>query len=248
MQISALPTPLQQLDSRPFSFYPPILNVPHNAWIFRRATWSEIMVVNCASGEEACIPRMFVGDVSAIDHPGVVVGLRRELRWTRGTVVPYRRAVIELPVSVSDARQPAVRADRLAPVVSIRLEHPPVKRRGRKIAVVVMLGAVACVLAADFARQSQTRHKSSPGQRPWEQLTAGDDYSSAVKKLGTPVTDHTWSAPGGRSYRTLGYPGLRFTLVLIGPDKGALLYAGAVDGQGRVVDGKVSLLRSLPRF
>src|SRR3954452_9108218 len=98
MPISPLPTPLQQLGGRRFSFYPPILNVERNEWIYRRASWAEFVVVNTGSGEEACIPRMFLGDVSLADSvgvPAVIVGLKRELEWKAGIVSPRRRLVIE---------------------------------------------------------------------------------------------------------------------------------------------------------
>ena len=31
---------LETLGDRPFSFYPPIIGIEHNEWIYRRATWS----------------------------------------------------------------------------------------------------------------------------------------------------------------------------------------------------------------
>ena len=42
--------------------------------------WAEIIAVNTPTGEEACIPRSFVGDVSA-NAPMVIVGLKREMEW-----------------------------------------------------------------------------------------------------------------------------------------------------------------------
>jgi hypothetical protein len=32
---------ISPLENRPFSFYPPILNIDQNEWFFRRSTWSE---------------------------------------------------------------------------------------------------------------------------------------------------------------------------------------------------------------
>ncbi|MDP9169274.1 MAG: hypothetical protein M3N54_01540 [Acidobacteriota bacterium] len=161
MQISALPTPLLQLESRPFSFYPPILNVRHNEWLYRRATWSEIVVVNRRSGEEACIPRMFIGDVSIVDDPVVIVGLRRELEWKQGVVRPHRHALIEMPVARAGGETASPHPGRLAPVVSIRLEQPRERRAGRKLAVAVMLGAVAYLVAADIVRHLEMQQRTA---------------------------------------------------------------------------------------
>ena len=79
-----IPPSLEHLATRPFSFYPPIVNVEHNEWLFRKATWSEILVVNCKSGAEVWISRRFVGEVSRIDDPVLIVGLNRELEYKGG--------------------------------------------------------------------------------------------------------------------------------------------------------------------
>src|SRR5437588_824975 len=44
MSIRPIPPPLEHLGARPFSLYPAILNIEHNEWLFRKATWSEILV------------------------------------------------------------------------------------------------------------------------------------------------------------------------------------------------------------
>src|SRR5450755_427366 len=95
-----IPPSLEHLATRPFSFYPPILNVEHNEWLFRKATWSEILVVNCKSGAEIWISRRFVGEVSRIDDPVLIVGLNRELEYKGGAVWPCQRRVIEMPLAV----------------------------------------------------------------------------------------------------------------------------------------------------
>lgn len=239
MPNSPLPTPLQDLGARRFSFYPPIRNVEHNEWQYRRATWSEIVVVNTRSGDEALIPRACVGEVSIIDDPVVIVGLRRELEWREGAVYPHRRPVIEIPLAVNDNRAPAPHPERPAPVVNIRLEPRPATRKSTKIAVATMLGAVGCLIAADLALQVQTRQRV--------RITATDDYASIVAKLGTPSTDRTVS-----SYRLLSYPGRHVTLVLTGQSR----YVGTLDSSGHVVDAvtlpdgssSARLLRSLPSF
>ncbi|MCX6621890.1 MAG: hypothetical protein NTY38_12620 [Acidobacteria bacterium] len=44
MSVPPISVPVETLSERPFSFYPPILNVEHNEWNFRQASWAEILV------------------------------------------------------------------------------------------------------------------------------------------------------------------------------------------------------------
>src|SRR5262252_7063400 len=122
-----IPPSLEHLVTRPFSFYPAILNIEHNEWLFRKATWSEILVVNCKTGSEIWIPRRFIGEVSRIDDPVLIVGLNRELEYKAGSVWPYQRRVIEMPMAVGAPTPISTSAppDRTspAPIVGIRLER-----------------------------------------------------------------------------------------------------------------------------
>src|SRR6266699_3688837 len=116
MSLPPIPSPLEHLGVRPFSFYPAILNVEHNEWLFRKATWSEILVVNCKTGAEIWIPRRFVGEVSRIEDPVLIVGLVRELEYKTGAVWPFQRRVIEMPVAVGGGSAESSSApDRNAP-------------------------------------------------------------------------------------------------------------------------------------
>ncbi len=249
MSVSPVPIPLQELGSRRFSFYPAILNLAHNEWLYRRATWSEVVVVNANSGEEICIPRIFVGEVSIVDHPVVIVGLKRELEWKEGAVVPHRRAVIELPIAVNDSARQHAHPHAPAPVVSIRLEPPAQKRAGRKIAVAIMLGSVGCLVLADFARQAQNHPRP-----PFSQLSASDTYASVVRTLGTPASERTLPGSGGQVYRALAYPSRQFIVVLMSLNHSEFHYAGAIDARGRVLNAVTlpdrtsagGLLRAMP--
>src|ERR1700730_6240075 len=102
MSIAPLPTPFQHLGGRRFSFYPPIRNLEPNEWLYRRATWSECVVANARTGEEVWVPRIFLGEVSRVDDPIMIVALNRELEWRGGAIIPRQRRVIELPVRVHD--------------------------------------------------------------------------------------------------------------------------------------------------
>src|SRR5271157_1627821 len=144
-----IPPTLDHLAARPFSFYPPIVNVEHNEWLFRKATWSEIQVVNCRSGDEIWISRRFIGEVSRVDDPVLIVGLNRELELKAGMVVPFQRRIIEMPVAVNapaPARDIARERTEPAPVVGIRLE--PSDRRIVKLVLVSVGSLVALSLVA----------------------------------------------------------------------------------------------------
>jgi len=56
---AAIPPPFEHLAHRPFAFYPPILNVEHNEWTYRKSNWSEILVANKKTGQEIWVPRRF---------------------------------------------------------------------------------------------------------------------------------------------------------------------------------------------
>jgi hypothetical protein len=260
MSMSLLPGLLGLTAGRSFSLYPPILGIAHNEWRFRRASWSEFVVVNTHSGEEACIPRSFVGDVSA-NAPTIIVGLRREMEWRDGIAVPYRRPVVELPIAVNDfaptpAREP--RPAHPAPVISIRLESRPPVKTGRKAVVVVMLGVVASAVVADVVRpvfltdSLRDRINSMRVSRSWQKLKPDDDYSAVTAKLGSPAAERTYVETGGRVFRSLDYPKRHFTAILEGQTAAEARYVGSIDAQGKILGGPqvsdVGMLRSIPRF
>src|SRR6185436_1031953 len=145
-----IPPSLDHLVTRPFSFYPPIINIEHNEWLFRKATWSEILVVNCKSGNEIWIPRRFMGEVSRVDDPVLIVGLNRELEFKAGAVWPYQRRVIQMPVAVGGFPIAPVESstdrDGPAPIVGIRLETSD-KRIFRLIGGTVAVAILLYILA-----------------------------------------------------------------------------------------------------
>lgn len=209
-----LPTPLDQLGSRHFSFYPPILGIEHNQWSFRRATASEIHVVNTRTLEDLLIPRRFIGEVSTIGEPVVIVGLVKELEFNAGAVVPHVRRVIEMPRAVNDSSGPTLRRAQPADVVGIRVEPAPRSRW--------LLGAVAAALLACVAVLSFSTRVAPP-------FSSHDDYDSIVARLGLPAHDATHLA-NGKQYRRLAYPRHGFTLLLIDGH-----YAGAYDPSGHLI-------------
>ena len=209
--------PIPPLPGHPFSFYPAIRHIEHNEWLFRKATWSELVVVNVKSGMELSIPRRFVGEVSTSDHPVVIVGLVRELEYKDGAVWPYQRRVIEMPVAVGESlarSAPRARSNAPAPVVGIRLES----RRDKRVFKWIGGGlAVALLLHVGI----NVMHVGEVRQRPYLELSGRDDYRTVLRKLGKPAAERTWD-DGSHQFRSLAYR--RFTVILVGAN-----YVGTMD-------------------
>lgn len=238
-----IPTPLDHLGPQPFSFYPAILNIEHNEWVFRRATESDIQVMNTKTRAELWVPRRFVGEVSLVGEPVMIVGLIKELEYREGAVYPHVRRVIEMPRAVNDSARrfagwpasgdPA--PQRPADVVGIRIESPRQSRAGRIVFVTTAVGLLACLAAAIVFRAaspgaSSALPRSSQTALPF---TASDDYAAIVAKFGAPAKDEwrdEWRDSGTLHYRRLWYPRRGLVVILI-DDR----YAGARDASGRVI-------------
>jgi hypothetical protein len=255
-----IPPPFEPLAHRPFSFYPPILDVQHNEWRFRRATWSEILVVNTKTGEEIWIPRRFIGEVSRIDEPVMILGLTKELEYKSGQVLPHIRRVIEIPRAVNDSvpvrTEPAPQA---APVVGIKLESGTESRIGKLIVAMIAAGVFACVLIISFFRGGRdgSRVNYTTVMQSELGLTARDDYYAVIRSLGAPASDQWKSDKGEIQYRVLRYPDRGIAAILMGSDRNKETYIGAVDLKTwrpvhsvQLPDGRstASMLKSLGRF
>jgi hypothetical protein len=255
-----IPPSLAHLSTRPFSFYPPILNIEHNEWLFRKANWSEILVVNCKSGMELWISRRLVGEVSRIDDPVLIVGLNRELEYKGGTVWPYQRRVIEMPVAVGGSPMASgADAERSgpAPVVGIRLESND-RRIFKLIAAALPVAVLVCLAVLRMAQVGEVRQGVvfTTKDQQYLTLTGRDDYFAAVQKLGKPATDRWQSESGELQCRALGYPDRKYTVILMGASRPSAVYIGTMDENWKPVHSvelhsggtTASLLRSLKRF
>jgi len=255
-----IPPSLEHLTTRPFSFYPPIVNIEHNEWLFRKATWSEILVVNCKSGAEVWISRRLVGEVSRIDDPVLIVGLNRELEYKGGTVWPYQRRVIEMPVAVGGSLPtPGTVAGRAtpAPVVGIRLESND-RRIFKLIGAALPVAILLCVAALRLTQVGEVRQKVvfTTKDQQYLALTSRDDYFAVTQKLGKPSTDHWQCESCELQYRALGYPERKYTVILMGSARQTAVYIGTLDENWKPVHSvdlhsggtTASLLRSLKRF
>ncbi len=236
-----IPTPLEQLGRRPFSFYPPIRCIQHNEWQFCRARGDEIQVVNTKSLQELWIPRRFLSGVSSIEEPFVIVGLLKELEYREDVVVPLVRRVIEMPVAVNDVPRPwltAPQPGQLAPVVGICVEASAGLRKSRKLMGAVAAGILTCIVGMVIFRDgtagSRARFFGSPTRLALP-FTARDDYESVVGRIGYPESTHSRPSVDGNIFYLLRYPDRGFTVVLLGPGRAQASYVGAVGRGGRVL-------------
>jgi hypothetical protein len=255
MAVPPIPPPLAQLGRRAFSFYPAILNAGHNEWVYRSATWSEVMVRNTKTNEDVSVPRRYLGEISRVDAPVMIVGLMAELEYRAGVVLPAERRVIEMPRAVNESPRPrlAQSAAVRAPVVGIRLENERTSRVGKVAVGGVAIGVAGCLLAISLFRGGviATRAFYAPAVRVDLPLTAEDGYTAVVHALGRPAVER-WD----HRYEVLTYPQRKLYVILMGPDRGAARYIGAMDWNWRpahAVDlagygSTYGLLKRLPKF
>ncbi|HLK67524.1 MAG TPA: hypothetical protein VKU19_29005 [Bryobacteraceae bacterium] len=256
-----IPPSLEHLATRPFSFYPPVINVEHNEWLFRKATWSEILVVNCKSGAEIWISRRFVGEVSRVDDPVLIVGLNRELEYRGGAVWPCQRRVIEMPLAVGGttaSSTPVPERTSPAPIVGIRLESND-KRIFKLVGGTLTVAIVLYIVAVNLNRIGEFRQRTvvfNTRDQQYLDLSSRDDYLTVVQKLGTPASDRWQSESNTLQVRALGYPDRKYTVILMGSDRRAASYIGTMDDNWKPIHSvelrsggtTSSLLRNLNRF
>ncbi len=161
-----IPASFESLGRRPFSFYPPIVNVEHNEWILRRANWTDFQVINTKTKDELCVPRRFVGEGALVEEPVMIVGLVKELEYREGVVLPHVRRVIEMPRAVnSSAPAGVVGPPRTAPVVGIRIEAEPMSRAWRLVVGLVAAAVLICVAVVIFVQSVVIPHKHAVAKK-----------------------------------------------------------------------------------
>ncbi len=243
---------LASFAGRPFSFYPPILGVEHNEWVFQDETWSEVRVANTKTDLQVWVPRRYLGEVSQIDKPVMIVGLKQELEYKGGALWPHHRRVIEIPA----AARPA--ATTPPPPPPAPTDSPTERRIGRLILTSLVTGVLATFILVAFFRTHQQPNRVS-FETVLQQdlgLTAQDNYHTIVRRFGPPAREHWKSEEGERQYLALEYPNLSLTLILMGADRKEVTYIGAKDRNWRTVHSvelpsgvsSDSILRALPRF
>jgi hypothetical protein len=264
MASSPVTPQLEQLGDRRFSFYPPIVGIEHNEWTFGEANWSEILLRNVKSNEEVWIPRAYVGDVSKVDEPVMIVGLKRELEYRGGLLSPYARRVLTMPGNpVASAPRAVTEEPRVESGLSVkavlRSDGGAEGRVGKMIAIALAAGLVLTVIGiAILSLRSTGGTIEYKGVMQIDLgLTAQSDYFDVVRVLGPPAEDHWRDETGERQYRALSYPKNDLIIILMGPDRQKATYIGSKDSKWRTVHavtlagGNVSteaILRTLPRF
>lgn len=240
MSAPLTPAPLPELAYSRFRFAPAIAGAGPNEWTLRRATWTEMVVVNAITAEELAIPRRFLGRVFETEENIRDVRLTEDLESAGGRARPVRRGVIEMKPRVG-VETPAWRRPEPglgAPVLAIRTEYTVPSRTRRALRGSIAIGFVAFLAVVFVTRDSRI----GPG------LTAGDDYRSVRAKLGEPLTDEWLQAPGGSEYRRMWYPGKRLAVILAGETRDSAHYAGALSRSGRVLHAAVAdVMDRVPR-
>lgn len=233
-----IPPSLDELGGRPFSFYPPIINIEHNEWIFQRGNWSEILIRNPKMETEVWVPRSYLGEISKIDEPVMIVGLRKELEYKGGSVWPHTRRVISMPIKPLPPPDPAMdEAPKVTLRENLRLDSGAEGGVGRMIAIVMVIGVVLVAGVAGYLKL-----RSTGGAVEYQGVLQADlgftgrtNYFDVVRKLGQPERDHYKSETGERQYRLLVYPKNDLVVVLMGVERGKEAYIGSKDLKGRVV-------------
>lgn len=143
MSAPLVPSPLDYVGRRRFSFYPPIRAAGPNEWFLRNGDWSEIQIVNAENGKRIWVPRQYVCGVSGSGGTQLVVELTKELDYREGTVSPLVKQVIEMPRPPKSSPRKFKKRRRRAPatVVDIRVDTSK-SRRVRTLAK-IGLSAIA---------------------------------------------------------------------------------------------------------
>jgi hypothetical protein len=150
MSAPLVPSPLDYVGRRRFSFYPPVRNVQPNEWLLGTGSWSEVQIVNAHTGLELWIPRQYVGGVSGGSVARPVVELTNELEYAGGSLSPCVKRIIEMPHAAKRAEKPMRKRKRRtgpASVVGIKLEGVE-PSTNRKLVKVAFGAAALCLLAA----------------------------------------------------------------------------------------------------
>ena len=258
MSVPPVPPPLEELGSRPFAFYPAIVGIEHNEWTYRKATWSEIVVINRKSGLEVSLPRVFVGELSRIEEPLAIVGLNKELEYKAGAIVPHIRRVIQMPRAVNQgaanpfAREPRPAKVGPAAVVGIRLEHKSESKASRMLLVATAITVTIVVGAVALFQNSTRRLPYTAVLQSDIQFGPTDDYRSILTRLGPPADDKSRQSTGELLFRKLAYPRLDVNIILMGNDHDHARYIGQLDSAGHVIHSTDTyadaILRQLRKF
>jgi hypothetical protein len=146
-----LPSPLDRIGHRHFSFCPAIKNADPNEWMLALLSWAEIKVVNPRTGCEIWIPRQYIDGISYASHSMLVIRLTKELEYRAGALWPRVQRVIEMPNTADIGRRINAVNDRVpgpAPVIGIRLENQADSPTGKALSYAGIGAILVSILAA----------------------------------------------------------------------------------------------------
>jgi len=253
---------LEQYAGRSFAFQPAVGNIERNEWTYLKHTWSEVLVRNTESGKEFWVPRSYLGELSGVDDPVMVVALSRELEYRGGALWPRTHGVVrasEAPVQFAPTEKPAT-GELEASALRYR---PSGETRTERNVQRLVLWSLVIFIAVSAVVVFVTRSHESGGTITYEAvlqrdigLTASDGYEVVVREFGEPAESRWRSDSGERQFQALDYPNRGLTLILMGTDREDQRYIGAKDEEWRTVhyvtlaDGATTdaILRTLPRF
>jgi len=160
-----------------------------------------------------------------------------------------------MPVEVGGRPTASTEKERPEPgiLVGIRMASAQDKRVFRLIGGAVTVAILFYVLAVSLSRQ---RVVFTTKDQTFLGLTARDDRTAVVGKLGEPGSDHWQSEEGALQYEALGYPERQVTVILMGSDRKNVQYVGTMDKDWKPVHSVTlhsggttdSLLRGLKKF
>ncbi|MBA3975297.1 MAG: hypothetical protein C0504_13910 [Candidatus Solibacter sp.] len=261
--------PVEDLKKRAFSFYPPILNIEHNEWKLKEATWSEMLVSNTKMDLEVAIPRRYFGQAPEIEEPVMIIGLNRELEYKTGAVWPTERKVLAMPGKVAPMKRPAGQPGQepKAPgglkAITGMGDTGTDTRISRMILTVFGAIAFAGILVWALVEFTPAAKPALVAKdQAYLDLTRDDDYHAVVRKMGAPSEDRYKAGEGEIHYRAMTYKDRGYVIILMGAERGQVRYIGTLSHSGdRKKDWQpmhyvefakgattVSMLRTLPRF
>jgi hypothetical protein len=237
--------PLSELRNRTFAFFPAIVGADRNEWRLRTATLSEASVENVQTRQHLTIARQWLGEISSVEAPVLIVGLVKELELREGIVVPHRRRVIEMPRAVNSGLIHSI-PEHKAPVVAIRTESLKTSPTRRWLRGSLAAGVIACIAAGVVLRDAPLggRYGIFRGAFRTLRLTALDDRESVVEKLGLPATEERLRTTDGTPYLRLWYTRPGIAVILSGEGDKAR-YAGALNSSGHVLHATAPALMNL---
>ena len=257
-------SPFELLSGRRFAFYPALRNVEHNEWTLEEETWSEILAKNVQSGDALWIPRAHLGEISSVDEPVLIVGLKRELELKSGQIRPYRNPVVHMPgpKGIEHAR-PKTAAEEPPPPTrgDTDADSKTLAFIGRAVAIGVgallllvlfVSGNLPNPIAAIFRADTTTADQRYLGLGPQ------DGYFEIVEKLGQPSAER-WltEEEADLHFQVLQYANRRYAIILMGGERNGARYIGALhDPSHQILDSArmsggrdtASMLKNLPDF